>query len=175
MKRQWPGWPFKLRWRCTACPPKFPVFLTKSPIPEVRSKRGAPDEKLLAFARCQCRFQCRCLGGGFPGASFLLRRMLLAFICFPLLAGPNTWNSCRTQNWCCFQGFVGAKEVLGTSLGSAPKALDVSAITAGDIFLCVECGNIILNLLTTTKVCSWSCSLPARSWGETEWARYPRF
>ena len=32
----------------------------------MRSKRGAPDEKLLAFARCQCRFQCRCLGVGFP-------------------------------------------------------------------------------------------------------------
>ena len=44
------------------------------------------------------------------------------------------------------QGFVGVKEVLGTSLGSAPKALDVSAITAGDIFLCAENDNIILNL-----------------------------
>ena len=52
----------------------------------------------------------------------------------------------QNSNLMLFQGFVGVKEVLGTSLGSAPKALDVSAITAGDIFLCAENDNIILNL-----------------------------
>ena len=142
-----PEWHFQFRWWCKEWPPKLLVLL------------------LLSL-----RFQQL-------GVSELLLRNSWHLPALPwqwVSASVSSWEGCclPSSAYICLQvktraaagkitfdvhskGFARARALLEISLESAPKALDVSVITAGVIFPCE-----ISFLSWPTQVCSWSCTLP---------------